>query len=308
METVLPEGRVALLSDIHGNYPAFRACYEDALAHGAESFAFLGDYISDLAEPEKVLDLVYGIRSRFPTVCLRGNRERYMLECLAGKTAFLPGSKTGSLLYTFERLRKKDLEFIQGLPLSDSIRIGDMSMEIAHAVKDDDRFYFDTEDGNLPRAFSMMEGDLLLTGHSHRQYIRTEGSKTIINPGSVGVPRGHGNWTMYALLDVREGKLTCQMRQLTYDIARVVRSQFDSGLVDVARYWAIGILYDVITGQEWALELLKKVLLQAGEDPDAVYEEELWHSLANQMGMKFTQREILAELERGNYGTDDSGA
>lgn len=308
MGAILPEGRVALLSDIHGNYPAFWACYSDALARGAESFVFLGDYISDLAEPDKVLDLVYEIREHFPTVCLRGNRERYMLECLAGRTEFLPGSKTGSLLYTFQRLRKKDLEFFQGLPISDLIRIGDTSMEIAHAVKDDDRFYFDTEDGNLPRAFSMMEEDLLLTGHSHKQYIRTEGSKTIINPGSVGVPRGHGNWTMYALLDVRDGKMTCQMRQLPYDIEAVIRSQFDSGLVDIARCWAIGILYDVITGEEWTVNLLKKVLEQAGETPDAVYDEGSWYRLARQMGMKFTQKEILADLERINYGTDDSSA
>lgn len=308
MGAVLPEGRVALLSDIHGNYPAFRACYSDALAQGAESFVFLGDYISDLAEPDKVLDLVYEIRDNFPTVCLRGNRERYMLECLAGKTAFLPGSKTGSLLYTFERLRKKDLEFIQGLPISDSIRIGDTAMEIAHAVKDDDRFYFDTEDGNLPRAFSMMKGAFLLTGHSHKQYIRTKGSKTIINPGSVGVPRGYGNWTMYALLDVNGGKVNCQMRKLPYDIAEVIHTQFESGLAEFGKYWATGILYDVITGEEWTVNLLQKVLEQAGEEPDAVYDEALWHDHAHHMGMKFTEEEILADLERGNHGTDHSGA
>ena len=44
--------RVAVLSDIHSNYYAFKACYEDAVKCGAESFIFLGDYVSDLSEEE----------------------------------------------------------------------------------------------------------------------------------------------------------------------------------------------------------------------------------------------------------------
>lgn len=55
--------RVAVLSDIHSNYHAFKACYVDAVKCGAESFIFLGDYISDLAEPQRTMDLVYEIQS-----------------------------------------------------------------------------------------------------------------------------------------------------------------------------------------------------------------------------------------------------
>ena len=70
---------VAVMSDIHSNHRAFKACYEDALRHGADRFVFLGDYVSDLAQTRETLDLLYEIRDRYPTVCLRWNRERYML-------------------------------------------------------------------------------------------------------------------------------------------------------------------------------------------------------------------------------------
>ena len=53
--------KVALMSDIHSNYHAFKACYEDAIKYGADSFIFLGDYVSDLAEPHKTMELVYKI-------------------------------------------------------------------------------------------------------------------------------------------------------------------------------------------------------------------------------------------------------
>ena len=94
----------AVFSDIHSNYHAFLACFEDAKSQGADSFIFLGDYVTDLASPLETLDLVYEIQSHYPTLCLRGNRERYMLEQADGISSFLKGSKTGSLLFTYEKL------------------------------------------------------------------------------------------------------------------------------------------------------------------------------------------------------------
>ena len=80
--------RVAVLSDIHSNFYAFKACYADAVKHGSERFIFLGDYISDLSEPQRTMDLVYEIQDHYPTICLRGNREGYMLSCEDGVCIF----------------------------------------------------------------------------------------------------------------------------------------------------------------------------------------------------------------------------
>ena len=87
------------MSDIHGNFHAFQACFDDAVRQGAEGFLFLGDYVSDLAEPERTMDLLYEIQAAYPTICLSGNRERYMLERERGETSFVPGSRSGSLLF-----------------------------------------------------------------------------------------------------------------------------------------------------------------------------------------------------------------
>lgn len=40
--------KLAVLSDIHGNYLAFRQCVEYALARGINTFIFLGDYTGEL--------------------------------------------------------------------------------------------------------------------------------------------------------------------------------------------------------------------------------------------------------------------
>ena len=286
--------RVAVLSDIHSNYYAFKACYADAVDRGADSFIFLGDYVSDLAEPQATLDLVYEIQGTYPTVCLRGNRERYMLECDSGHSIFTRGSKSGSLLYTYEHLRKKDLEFIRGLTISDTIEIEGVKIEIAHAAMDNDRYYFDSNDGHTADIFPQMKCGYLLTGHSHKQYIQRNADKTIINPGSVGIPQGGTQHPKYALLDIANGNISCQLREVPYDMADAIRSQFASGLVEYAKYWAIGILYDIITGEECVLKLLNAV-----EKSGDFTNEETWRSAAIELGMKLTEQEILEWYKNG---------
>jgi len=285
---------VALLSDIHSNYYAFKACYEDAIKCGAEMFIFLGDYISDLSELQRTMDLVYEIQSKYPTVCLRGNREGYMLDCESGNSSFTRGSKSGSLLFTYDHLRKKDLEFIRGLKISDTIEIEGIRIEIAHAAMDNDRFYFDSNDGHTADIFPQMKCDYLLTGHSHKQYIQRNAGKTIINPGSVGIPQDGTRNPKYTLLYVADGKVSCQFCEVPYDMTDAIRSQFASGLVDYAKYWAIGILYDIITGEEWVLKLLRCV----GETGD-FNSEEIWRSAAIELGMKLAEQEILEWYKNG---------
>ena len=285
---------VALLSDIHSNYYAFKACYEDAVKSGAEMFIFLGDYVSDLSEPQRTMDLVYEIRSKYPTVCLRGNREGYMLDCESGRSSFIRGSKSGSLLFTYEHLRKKDLEFIRGLKISDTIEIEGVRMEIAHAAMDNDRCYFDSNDGHTADVFPQMKCDYLLTGHSHKQYIKQAAGKTIINPGSVGIPQDGTQNLKYALLDVADGTVSCQFREVPYNMTDAIHSQFASGLVDYAKYWAIGILYDIITGEECVLKLLSAV-----EKSGDFTNEEIWKSAAIEMGMKLTEQEIMEWYKNG---------
>jgi len=281
--------KVAVLSDIHSNYYAFKACYEDAKKCGAEMFIFLGDYVSDLAEPRKTMDLVYEIGTKYPVVFLRGNREGYMLACESDKSSFVRGSKSGSLLFTYEQLSRKDLEFIRGLKISDTIEIEGVRIEIAHATMDDDRYYFDSNDGGTADIFPQMKCDFLLTGHSHKQYIRKRAGKTIINPGSVGIPQGGTRNPKYALLDIVNSNVSCQLREVCYDMEEAIRAQFTSGLVDYARYWAIGVLYDIITGKECVLKLLSAV-----ESTGDFDNEETWRAAAIELGMKLTEQEILA--------------
>ena len=50
---------IAVMSDIHSNHVAFERCLSYALVRKIGVFFFLGDYVGDMAYPQKTMDLLY---------------------------------------------------------------------------------------------------------------------------------------------------------------------------------------------------------------------------------------------------------
>lgn len=283
--------RTAVFSDIHSNFPALEACFRDARNRGAECFLFLGDFVSDLSYPRETMDLIYRIREEFPCYFVRGNREDYMLRCWAGEAVFLPGSKSGSLLYTYQNLRQEDLDFFRSLPIYRQIEIDGLPLEIAHAERETDRRVYTEEDPHVDAVFSDMRTRLMFTGHSHRQYIRQKENKTLINPGSLGIPQGQPGYAQYALADISREVIECRLCRVSYDVGCVIRNQYESGLAALARFWSVSILNNLITGKNPMLELLTMVEAQSGTQ-----DEGIWESSARTLGLALTREELLARL------------
>ena len=285
--------KAAVLGDIHGNHRALRACVEDALSLGAECFVLLGDFVTDFSYPERTMDLIHSLRKQYPCYAVRGNRERYLLERREGKTEFFPGSKTGSLLYTYERLREKDFAFFAGLPIYDRVALGGFPVETAHAEKESDSLVFQPGQERMQDIFHSMETKLLLTAHSHLQYMERRGEKVILNPGAAGVPMRMVGRSPYALLEFSPNGVSCQLRQVPMDLEPIIRDQFDSGLVQEGGYWAIAILNNLLTGRNRTIAILNRVLEQNG-----AFREEVWARCARELGLAVTMEELLALWEQ----------
>ena len=52
---------IAVMADIHGNDTALERCLADAEKKGIRNYLFLGDYAGELAHPERVMRLLYGL-------------------------------------------------------------------------------------------------------------------------------------------------------------------------------------------------------------------------------------------------------
>ena len=54
--------KIAVLSDIHGNFEALKACVSYALEKGVTTFWFLGDYLGEFAYPQRTIPQCRGDR------------------------------------------------------------------------------------------------------------------------------------------------------------------------------------------------------------------------------------------------------
>ena len=67
------------MSDIHSNWLAFERAIELAKALKPHAFLLLGDFLTDLDDPLKTMDLIFTLEKEYPLYCVRGNREDYLL-------------------------------------------------------------------------------------------------------------------------------------------------------------------------------------------------------------------------------------
>ncbi len=280
--------RLAVFADIHGNIHALRACVRAALEDGAEGFILLGDFVTDLASPREVMDAIYELREKYPCWLVRGNREGYLLSHRAGEENYRPGSKTGSLYYTYHRLTQKDLDFFDSLPIYDRAVIGGVPLEMAHAERCTDRHTIEPWDPYLDTVFAQMQTDILLTGHCHTQYIRQQCGKTILNPGSLGLPKETPGMAEYAMVSLSPAGCSFRLCTAPFDVEQAVIDQFDSGLWEAAPWWTVGICNNLISAGESALRLVNRV--HESRDP---WDEANWEKAARELGLVLTREEML---------------
>ncbi len=279
--------KLAVFGDIHGNSHALKAAIADALAQGAEGFALLGDFVTDLATPRQTMDCLYALRQCYPCWFVRGNREAYLLSHRAGQMDLGPGSKTGSLYYTYLQMTQADLDFFASLPIYRKAQIGGVTLELAHSLKTTDRRVFEPEE-DLTDVFASLETDILFTAHCHTQYIQQRDGKTIVNPGALGIPKGTPGLAPYALADIAPGSCRFRLCAAPYDVEQAIRDQFDRGLYAMSPWWAVGAANVLLTGGEEALNLVTQVN-KAGDPAD----EALWESAAKKLGLVLTKEELL---------------
>ncbi len=178
---------LAVLADIHGNALALKAVLEDAGRRGITRFVNLGDTFYGPLDPASTWAILKarGMHS------ILGNQDRILLEggpAWEGNPAFRAARKA---------LGEAGLEWLRSLPrnlvIDDDILLthGTPKSDVAYLLEDVTTGYpvmrdcASIESDILPEATHC---SLILAGHSHHPgSIRCNG-RTVVNPGSVGLP------------------------------------------------------------------------------------------------------------------------
>jgi len=198
--------RLAILSDIHGNYDALNAVLEECKKYKIEQYLCLGDYVGYYYEPKKVWDLIYSLNG----VKIKGNHEDLLNGSLSSrvirnqiKEKYGTGHQVAQNQLSIEEIKQ-----LYNLPKKKLIQIRKYTFELNHGSPWDQSIYLypDTAPEILEKANNPAI-DFVLVGHSHYPFIKKLTHSTIINPGSVGQNRQKGGVASWAFVDLEEIKV-----------------------------------------------------------------------------------------------------
>ncbi len=259
--------KIGVISDIHSNYLAFRAVYDIMRSQGITEYILLGDYVSDTSDTEKTMELLYEIIRDRKTHILRGNREEYLLEQRKVRKGdkegprWIANSASGNLLFTFERLREKDFQFFESLPITFKFeKEGFPAITCCHGSPANTKELLQLNGENTKNWLCQIDTEYLLAAHTHFPgEFRYEG-KTYINNGCAGLAIGDAGLAQCTILHGTEEngvrKWEPEFLKIPYDTEAVVGKIFTSGLMDMAPWFINSNIQILRTGTDNSAQLV----------------------------------------------------
>ncbi len=196
--------KLGLISDAHGNLPAF----EDGLRYleleGVDQVVYLGDAVGYLPDPGVVRAL-----RRLGLAALRGNHEAMLTDPPADR------EDVYQLARCRAQLSEDEVAWLTTLPARMTLHPDGVEVRLCHGAPDNPVFGYVYPDTGLDD-FDMPAGVIFVAGNTHRPMARATSSGALFcNPGSCGLPRDRGDLGAVGVLDAAAR----EFRVLRYDIS-----------------------------------------------------------------------------------------
>lgn len=277
--------RVAVISDIHSNFKAFEAFLEYIEAHPVDAIIGLGDYVTDMPYPRRTLDMLYGLMEKYPCTILRGNREEYLLNHRKQDQGWHISSPSGALLYTYENITDRDLDFFEGLPtVMHKVQLGDCpELTLCHGAPEEVRGNLKYDLALQNQVMKELSTQYLLGGHTHHQETISLYDKLYINPGSLGLAidekGGHADFAI--LVGNKEG-WEYELVSIPYDLEGMLQTFAESGVDAYGLVLNRAVKKTMETGINWFYFAAMDAMKLSGKPLHQV-EEDVWDQVAEKL-------------------------
>jgi len=216
--------RYAIIADIHGNLDALEAVVKDIEGEGVDETLCLGDLIGYGAEPGGCIKLAKSVSEKIVV----GNHDAAVTGGLSLR--WFNDFARQALVWASGVLSAAELKFLSELPL---VEKGE-GWELVHSsLYKPESFPYMLTGLDAKQCFDLMSERVCFAAHTHVPVIFVEnedkigvirdweveleeGSRYIVNVGSVGQPRDRDSRAAYAIYDTEAEKV--EIRRVSYDV------------------------------------------------------------------------------------------
>lgn len=199
--------KMAIFSDVHGNFLNLESFYNTAVELGVEDFVCLGDLVNYYPENSRVIDFI--IEKKIRTV-LGNHDELYSRKKGIGRSL--------KEIYRYDdEMEKNDfyINYLEDLP-SEIVIKGEKNVLFCHGSPHNFTNGYVYPDTSL-KQFDQVNFDIIFMGHTHRQFLRNHENKTFCNVGSIGLPRDNGLLMGFAIFDREKNQIELYRKKIDAD-------------------------------------------------------------------------------------------
>jgi len=206
VESVL---KIAVISDIHGNFPALSAVFDDFT--GIDVCICSGDIVGYYPYVNEVCT---ALRKKDVFV-VRGNHDSFVVGQIQPDA---DKSQAYRVEWTRKCLVAAHVKWLASLPIELIFKWDSISVVMRHASPWDEETYL-YPDSEILETISLPENSFLFLGHTHYPMTVNCGNGFVNNPGSVGQPRDWDSRACYAVFDTVSQNF--QVKRVAYDVAQL---------------------------------------------------------------------------------------
>src|SRR5712691_2548982 len=221
--------RLAVVSDVHGNFAALQAILEDLERQHVDQVVHGGDLVTTGPRPVEVLDRV----RELGWAGVVGNTDAMLWDATArteqerkapGLSGWLHHLVDTLAPWARERLGEERINWLRHLPAEWRLQ---HQLLVLHASPTElwRAPMPDADDTDLMTVFGAQQADLVVYGHIHRPYVRALVGLTVANSGSGGLPYDSDWRASYVLIE----NGTVVVRRVEYDLERELSDIRSSG-------------------------------------------------------------------------------
>jgi predicted phosphodiesterase len=252
--------KVAVLADIHANWVALQAVYEDIQSWKPDLVLVGGDVVNRGPKPAECLQFIQEKQRQEGWRMVRGNHEDYVIM-MSHPDAPRQGPAFEVHLpvyWTYQRLGC-DVSALEAMSLQQSFNDpagGEFRLVHASMLGSRDGIYPETSDRELAKKIEPPPA-VFCVGHTHRPLIRRLNGTLVVNVGSAGLPFDLETRPSYGRFTWRRSGWTAEIVRVDYDLQQAEQDFYDTGYLAQAGPLVDLVLIELRTGRSqlfnWAI-------------------------------------------------------